>query len=144
MTLKKYIIPSLPGRQEDDLSLIVDRYNTAFQLLAQAMKDLRDEYASVKNRPIGATSVTTGSSGSGGGSSSTSKDHHKLTNLNVYDDHERYAQLAGRTSGQTLKGGVQSGANLTLQSTSHATRGNVKSNDDFGVPEDKKIIYDVE
>lgn len=37
-----------------------------------------------------------------------------------------YAILAGRAGGQTLKGDTASGGNLTLQSTSHATRGQVK------------------
>lgn len=36
-----------------------------------------------------------------------------------------YALLAGRAGGQTLKGGTASGENLTLQSTSHATKGRI-------------------
>jgi hypothetical protein len=31
-------------------------------------------------------------------------DHHKLSNLNTYDDHPRYLQLAGRAGGQTAYG----------------------------------------
>lgn len=41
------------------------------------------------------------------------------------DDHTQYALLAGRATGQTLIGGTASGDDLTLQSTSHATRGNI-------------------
>lgn len=39
-----------------------------------------------------------------------------------------YAKLAGRAGGQTLIGGTGSGENLTLQSTSNATKGNVETN----------------
>ena len=41
------------------------------------------------------------------------------------DDHLQYALLAGRAGGQTLKGDTASGGNLTLESTSHATKGDV-------------------
>lgn len=41
------------------------------------------------------------------------------------DDHSIYALLAGRSGGQTLKGGTGSGDDLTLQSTSHATKGSI-------------------
>jgi hypothetical protein len=37
----------------------------------------------------------------------------------------QYAKLAGRSGGQTLIGGTASGNDLTLQSTSHATRGDI-------------------
>lgn len=39
------------------------------------------------------------------------------------DDHTQYARLLGRAGGQTLIGGTASGNSLTLQSTSHATKG---------------------
>lgn len=39
------------------------------------------------------------------------------------DDHTQYALLAGRLGGQTLIGGTAASNNLTLQSTSHATKG---------------------
>lgn len=42
------------------------------------------------------------------------------------DDHSIYALLAGRSSGQTLIGGTGSGEHLTLQSTSHATKGQIR------------------
>lgn len=45
------------------------------------------------------------------------------------DDHTQYALLAGRSGGQTLIGGTASGENLTLQSTSHATRGAISVSD---------------
>lgn len=50
--------------------------------------------------------------------------HSTLTGLSA-DDHTQYALLAGRSGGQTLIGGTASGGNLTLQSTSHATKGKV-------------------
>ena len=41
------------------------------------------------------------------------------------DDHAQYGLLAGRSGGQTLQGGTAAGNDLTLQSTSHATKGSV-------------------
>lgn len=41
------------------------------------------------------------------------------------DDHTQYALLAGRSGGQTLIGGTASGDDLTLNSTSDATKGDV-------------------
>lgn len=41
------------------------------------------------------------------------------------DDHTQYALLAGRAGGQTLTGGTAAGDDLTLESTSHGTKGNV-------------------
>ena len=43
------------------------------------------------------------------------KDHDLLTGLSD-DDHTIYALLAGRSGGQTLIGGTDSGDDLTLQS----------------------------
>lgn len=41
------------------------------------------------------------------------------------DDHTQYTLLAGRSGGQTIIGGTASGNDLTLSSTSHATKGAV-------------------
>jgi len=49
-------------------------------------------------------------------------DHGVLAGIGD-DDHSIYALLAGRAGGQTLIGGTAASENLTLQSTSHATRG---------------------
>ena len=51
-------------------------------------------------------------------------DHGLLTGLSD-DDHTQYALLLGRSGGQTLIGGTASGNNLTLQSTSNVTKGNI-------------------
>lgn len=51
-------------------------------------------------------------------------DHGGLTGLSD-DDHTQYALLAGRSGGQTLTGGTGVSETLTLQSTSHATKGGV-------------------
>lgn len=51
--------------------------------------------------------------------------HNALSGLTSGDDHTQYALLAGRTGGQTLIGGTGSGNNLTLSSTSHATKGKI-------------------
>jgi hypothetical protein len=50
--------------------------------------------------------------------------HSGLTGLNA-DDHAIYAFLAGRTGGQILTGGIASGNNTTIRSTSNATKGSV-------------------
>lgn len=57
---------------------------------------------------------------SGGGTS----DHGALTGLSD-DDHSQYALLLGRVGGQTLRGGTAAGNDLTLVSTSNATKGYV-------------------
>lgn len=51
--------------------------------------------------------------------------HSIHTGLTTGDDHTQYALLAGRAGGQTLIGGTGSGDSLTLNSTSHATKGSV-------------------
>ncbi len=51
-------------------------------------------------------------------------DHGSLTGLGD-DDHTQYAFLAGRASGQTFTGGTAASENLTLSSTSNATKGNI-------------------
>lgn len=58
----------------------------------------------------------------GGGGGVT--DHGALTGL-ADDDHTQYALLAGRSTGQTLQGGTGAGETLTLESTSHATKGSL-------------------
>lgn len=64
-----------------------------------------------------------------GGSGVT--DHGALTGLSD-DDHTQYALLAGRSTGQTLTGGTASGDDLTLRSTTNATKGDVILNDQGG------------
>lgn len=54
----------------------------------------------------------------------TQIDHGTIGGL-TDDDHDRYAQLGGRSGGQTFYGGDASGDDLTLVSTSHATVGSV-------------------
>lgn len=51
-------------------------------------------------------------------------DHGSLLDLTA-DDHTQYALLAGRAGGQNLRGGTASGDDLTLESTSNATKGNI-------------------
>ena len=49
-------------------------------------------------------------------------DHGSIGGL-TDDDHAQYALLAGRSGGQTLKGGTGASEVLTLSSTNHATKG---------------------
>lgn len=51
-------------------------------------------------------------------------DHGALSGL-TDDDHTQYALLLGRATGQTIIGGTASGDDLTLKSTSHATKGTI-------------------
>lgn len=51
--------------------------------------------------------------------------HNGLSDLTVGDDHTQYAHLTGRSGGQILVGGNAASENLTLSSTSHATKGNL-------------------
>jgi len=52
-------------------------------------------------------------------------DHGSLGGLEG-DDHSQYPLLAGRSGGQQLYGGSDSGDNLILESTSNGTKGNVE------------------
>lgn len=52
-------------------------------------------------------------------------DHGAALNGLTDDDHTQYALLAGRSGGQTLIGGTASGDDITLQSTSNATKGSI-------------------
>lgn len=70
-----------------------------------------------------ATSIESSFSTFFSGSSVT--DHGSLAGLTDSDDHTQYLLLAGRSGGQTLIGGTASGDDLTLQSTSHATKGSI-------------------
>ena len=51
--------------------------------------------------------------------------HGNLSGLSS-DDHAQYALLAGRPTGQTINGGTAASENLTLSSTSNATKGNIR------------------
>jgi len=52
--------------------------------------------------------------------------HSELSGLTVGDaGHTQFALLAGRSGGQNLIGGVSASENLTLSSTSNATKGNI-------------------
>lgn len=54
----------------------------------------------------------------------TEIDHGALTGIGD-DDHTQYALLAGRAGGQSITGGTAAGDDLTLESTSNGTKGNV-------------------
>lgn len=49
------------------------------------------------------------------------------------NDHPQYALLLGQSGGQTLIGGTATGDDLVLQSTSHATKGNVDVGESGGI-----------
>lgn len=51
-------------------------------------------------------------------------DHGELAGLSD-DDHTQYPLLAGRSGGQTLNGGTDASDNITINSTSNATKGSI-------------------
>lgn len=55
----------------------------------------------------------------------SSLDHNALNNLAVGDVHTQYAAILGRAGGQVINGGTASGENLTLVSTTNATKGKI-------------------
>lgn len=56
--------------------------------------------------------------------SAPTSSHSDLLNLND-DTHVQYVMSAGRSSGQTINGGVGAGDDLILRSTSNVTKGNI-------------------
>lgn len=56
--------------------------------------------------------------------------HSTVSGLTTGDaGHTQFALLAGRAGGQTIQGGTAASENLTLESTSHATKGYIYFND---------------
>jgi len=51
--------------------------------------------------------------------------HNSIQGLTTGDAHTQYVKKDGRTTGQTIYGGTGASENLTLYSTSHATKGKV-------------------
>jgi len=66
-------------------------------------------------------------------------DHSDIANPDATDDHAQYAKLGGRAGGQTLIGGVNAGADLTLQSTANVTRGQIAVVDDILMGTGKEV-----
>lgn len=60
----------------------------------------------------------------------TEIDHGTISGL-ADDDHTQYMLLAGRVGGQSLVGGTAASENLSLESTAHATKGDVMVKDDL-------------
>jgi len=61
----------------------------------------------------------------GAGAVGIGGDHGLLSGLSD-DDHNIYALLAGRVTGQTVRGGTAADENLVLESTAHATKGRIQ------------------
>jgi uncharacterized Zn-binding protein involved in type VI secretion len=69
-------------------------------------------------------------------------DHGSLAGL-TDDDHTQYALLSGRSGGQSFIGGINSGDDITIQSTSDNTRGVIILEDDIllGGEVDTKSVF---
>lgn len=84
---------------------------------------------------LGAITVGSGLSLSSGTLTATGgagvTDHGALTGLSD-DDHTQYLLLAGRSGGQVATGGTGSGDDLTIRSTTNATKGDVIMQDQGG------------
>lgn len=70
----------------------------------------------------------------------TNRDHGALQDLTA-DDHTQYALLAGRAGGQSLIGGTAASENLTLESTSHGTKGSVISKNNFVIGDGSALDF---
>lgn len=108
-------LANLGTRAITDLSDVGSKTGTGTEIVFSQFPTL--------NAPAIASFVSAGhdhADGAGGGT----LDHGALTGR-TDDDHSIYALLAGRSGGQTQIGGTASGNDLTLQSTSNATRGHV-------------------
>ena len=58
--------------------------------------------------------------------------HNTISGLTTGDaGHTQFVMLAGRAGGQTIQGGTAASENLILESTSHATKGDIFVKDDF-------------
>ncbi len=58
-------------------------------------------------------------------------DHGSITSGLGDDDHAQYLLLLGRSGGQDIIGGIDSGDDLSLESTSHGTKGHIYTKSDF-------------
>lgn len=123
----------------DDKRIGINTTSPSYTLDISATDGIRIPIGNTSNRPAStpqgviryntdSTSVEVGTgsawvklSGSGGAGVT---DHGALTGLSD-DDHTQYALLAGRSGGQTLTGGTASGDDLTLRSTTNATKGDI-------------------
>jgi hypothetical protein len=65
----------------------------------------------------------------------TEVDHGSISGLGD-DDHTQYLLLLGRSGGQSIIGGTASGNNLTLESTSNASKGKILTKDTFAANTD--------
>lgn len=75
------------------------------------------------------TDLTNGSVTSLHSHATTTPDHGNLLGLGD-DDHTQYVLEAGRSGGQDIIGGTAASEDLTLESTSHATKGEIIVKDD--------------
>lgn len=65
--------------------------------------------------------------------------HAVLSNLTTGDDHTQYVRNSGRSGGQTIQGGTGASQNLSLESTSNVTKGNINALDSIVVSATKGI-----
>lgn len=127
------LIPAADGTL--DLGAIASRFNSLF--LDNSISDGTDSITmatllSLRDITVGIglnQSIFWDGSKFVASAADTEIDHGSISGL-ADDDHTQYALLAGRASGQSLNGGTAASENLTLDSTAHATKGNilVKSN----------------
>jgi len=88
----------------------------------------------LNNKTLGVPTITDFTNANHDHSNATnggSVSHNDLTDLGAADPHTSHALLAGRAGGQVLIGGAAPNENLSLQSTSDVTRGDIIAIDDI-------------
>lgn len=95
-----------------------------------SLTDTPDNYIGAANQVVVVNATATGVTFVN--QSSIVTDHGILLGLSD-DDHTQYALLAGRSGGQTLTGGTASADDLTLISTSDATKGSIIVQDELRI-----------
>ena len=107
----------LPGHTHDDRYVLASSY-TAADVLAKLL--------TVDGSGTGLDAdLLDGNHASAFAVSGHNHDHGALSGL-ADDDHEQYAQLSGRSGGQTLIGGTGSGDDLTLKASSDEAGGDIR------------------
>lgn len=113
--MRDYAGISYASLREGDAATVVPRLRSMLGTIDYYLRDISRGMGRIQNGEVPDGSGT---------SLSGVTDHGLLTGL-ADDDHTQYLLLAGRSGGQTAYGGTGGGDDLTLLSTSNATKGSI-------------------